>query len=217
MGESWRRRGEQVLRHPVTRAGLLRRWLRLVGRTGLVLASVAALIVTGYAWTLSRQFDASLTTSAVLDHPGYARRAGPRGPMNVLLVGLDSRTDAQGNLLPPQVLAALHAGGNSGELNADTLILVHVPAEPTQPTVACRFPATLMSPCPVSVLTRLILPTGAECSTRSRRSRRRASTDLSWNGWLARPVRGNSCRPWSSSPASPSTTTPRSTWPGSTI
>ncbi len=111
-----------------------------MGRTGLVLASAAALIVTGYAWTLSRQFDASLTTSAVFDHPRDAGRAGPAGPMNVLLVGLDSRTDAQGNLLPPQVLAALHAGGNSGELNADTLILVHVPAEPTQPTVAVSIP-----------------------------------------------------------------------------
>jgi LCP family protein required for cell wall assembly len=129
-----------VLRHLAKGAGLLRRWLRLVGRTGLVLASAAALIVTGYAWTLSRQFDASLTTSAVLDHPGQAGRADPAGPMNVLLVGLDSRTDAQGNLLPPQVLAALHAGGNSGELNADTLILVHVPAEPTQPTVAVSIP-----------------------------------------------------------------------------
>ena len=126
-----------MLRHPVTG------WLRLVGRTGLVLASAAALIVTGYAWTLSRQFDASLTTSAVLDHSGHADRAyraGPAGPMNVLLVGLDSRTDAQGNLLSPQVLAALHAGGNSGELNADTLILVHVAAEPTQPTVAVSIP-----------------------------------------------------------------------------
>lgn len=132
-----------MLRHPVTRIGLLRRWLRLVGRTGVVLASAAALIMTGYAWTLSRQFDASLTTSAVLDHSGHADRAyraGPAGPMNVLLVGLDSRTDAQGNLLSPQVLAALHAGGNSGELNADTLILVHVAAEPTQPTVAVSIP-----------------------------------------------------------------------------
>ncbi|HZA18650.1 MAG TPA: LCP family protein [Pseudonocardiaceae bacterium] len=132
-----------MLRHPAKGAGLLRRWLRLVGRTGVVLASAAALIMTGYAWTLSRQFDASLTTSAVLDHSGHADRAyraGPAGPMNVLLVGLDSRTDAQGNLLSPQVLAALHAGGNSGELNADTLILVHVAAEPTQPTVAVSIP-----------------------------------------------------------------------------
>jgi LCP family protein required for cell wall assembly len=132
-----------VSEHPVTGAGSLRRWLRLVGRMCLILASAAVLIITGYAWMLSRQLDASLTTAAVLDRPDHASRADPAaaaGPMTVLLVGLDSRTDAQGNPLPPQVLAALHAGGDSGELNTDTLILVHVPAEPTQPTVAISIP-----------------------------------------------------------------------------
>jgi LCP family protein required for cell wall assembly len=131
------------LEHPVTGAGSLRRRLRWVGRTGLALISAAVLVITGSAWTLSRQLDASLTTSAVLDPPDQASRADPAaalGPMNILLVGLDSRTDAQGNPLPPQVLAALHAGGDSGELNTDTLILVHVPAEPTQPTVAVSIP-----------------------------------------------------------------------------
>jgi LCP family protein required for cell wall assembly len=122
---------------------LLRRWLRLMGRTVLAVASAAVLVITGYAWTLSRQLDASLTTSAVLDHPGHASRIGPAapaGPINVLLVGLDSRTDAEGNPLAPQVLAALHAGDDGGELNTDTLILVHLPAEPTQPTVAVSIP-----------------------------------------------------------------------------
>ena len=135
-----------MLRHPGSDAGPLRRWLRLVGRTGLALVSAVALIFTGYAWTLSRQLDASLTTSAVLDHAdhaGHGGRVGPTArvdPMNVLLVGLDSRTDAQGNPLPSQVLDALHAGGAGGEFNADTLILVHVPGEPTQPTVAVSIP-----------------------------------------------------------------------------
>jgi LCP family protein required for cell wall assembly len=131
------------LQHPVTAADSLRRRLRWVGRTGLALISAAVLVITGCAWTLSRQLDASLTTSAVLDRPDQVRRADPAaalGPMNVLLVGLDSRTDAQGNPLPPQVLAALHAGGDSGELNTDTLILVHVPAQPEQPTVAVSIP-----------------------------------------------------------------------------
>jgi hypothetical protein len=60
--------------------------------------------------------------------------------MNLLLVGLDSRTDNQGNPLPQQVLAALHAGGNEGELNADTLILVHIPAGAAQLTMAVSIP-----------------------------------------------------------------------------
>lgn len=133
-----------MLRRPVTGAGWVRRWLRLVSGTVLALASAAMLLLTGYAWTLSRQLDASLTTSAVLDHP-RANPARPRLPavpdaMNVLLVGLDSRTDAQGNPLPPPVLAALHAGGDDGELNADTLILVHLATAPRQPPVAVSIP-----------------------------------------------------------------------------
>ncbi|MDQ3826379.1 MAG: LCP family protein [Actinomycetota bacterium] len=129
----------------VTKGSALRRWLLIVGRTAVALVSAVVLTVTGYGWTLSRQLNSSLTTSAVLDHPSHAGAAQsqlgvPLGPMNVLLVGLDSRTDNQGNPLPQEVLAALHAGGDDGELNADTLILVHVPAEPAQPTVAVSIP-----------------------------------------------------------------------------
>ena len=44
-----------MLRRPVTGAGWVRRWLRLVSGTVLALASAAMLLLTGYAWTLSRQ------------------------------------------------------------------------------------------------------------------------------------------------------------------
>lgn len=74
--------------------------------------------------------------------------------MNVLLVGLDSRTDAQGNPLPPTVLAALHAGGDSGELNTDTLILVHIPAKLTQPIVAVSIPRDSYAAVPGSARTK---------------------------------------------------------------
>ncbi len=132
-------------RRGVIRGNSLRRSLLRVGRAGVALVSAMVLILTGYGWTLSRQFNDSLTTSAVLDQPrrtdpAQSQSGAPLGPMNVLVVGLDSRTDNQGNPLPQQVLAALHAGGNEGELNADTLILVHVPADPTQPTVAVSIP-----------------------------------------------------------------------------
>jgi LytR_cpsA_psr family len=55
-------------------------------------------------------------------------------------VGLDSRTDAQGHPLPPEVLTALHAGGDDGEVNTDALSLVHVPTESSQPTIAVSIP-----------------------------------------------------------------------------
>ena len=52
------------------------------------------------------------------------------GSMNILLIGLDSRKDQQGDDLPQQILDQLHAGGSDdGGYNTNTLILVHVGAD----------------------------------------------------------------------------------------
>jgi LCP family protein required for cell wall assembly len=49
--------------------------------------------------------------------------------MNILLMGLDTRKDQDGNDLPPAILDQLHAGdGEEGGYNTNTLILLHVPA-----------------------------------------------------------------------------------------
>ncbi len=85
-------------RRGVIRGNSLRRSLLRVGRAGVALVSAMVLILTGYGWTLSRQFNDSLTTSAVLDQPrrtdpAQSQSGAPLGPMNVLVVGLDSRTD----------------------------------------------------------------------------------------------------------------------------
>jgi LCP family protein required for cell wall assembly len=55
------------------------------------------------------------------------------GAMNILLMGLESRRDYDGNVLPPDLLAAMHAGSVSGVLNdsvggedTNTLILIHI-------------------------------------------------------------------------------------------
>lgn len=50
--------------------------------------------------------------------------------MNILLIGLDSRKDQEGNDLPWSVLKQLHAGdSDDGGYNTNTLILVHVGAD----------------------------------------------------------------------------------------
>ncbi len=55
--------------------------------------------------------------------------AAPAAEQNILLLGVDSRTDPQGNPLPPTLLDALHAGDTSdGGDTADSIIVVHVPA-----------------------------------------------------------------------------------------
>lgn len=92
-------------------------------RIGSVLASSLVLLLTGTAWGLYRDITAGITTTDVI------AGGGDGGDQDILLVGVDSRTDAQGNPLPQEVLRTLHAGGSSGVLNSDTIILLHVPED----------------------------------------------------------------------------------------
>ena len=93
----------------------LRRWL--------VVTSALVLALTGAAWGIYRDVTAGITTTDVIG------RGGGDGAQDILLVGVDSRTDARGNPLPPEVLRTLHGGPASGVLNADTIILLHVPED----------------------------------------------------------------------------------------
>jgi LCP family protein required for cell wall assembly len=115
-------------------AGSGRRALRAV-QAAVAVASVLVLAVTGYGWAAYRQLGAKLVTSDVL-----APTAARDGATDILLVGLDSRTDADGNPLPQQVLDALHAGPDEGTRNTDTVILVRLPDDPTEPTTAVSIP-----------------------------------------------------------------------------
>jgi LCP family protein required for cell wall assembly len=81
------------------------------------------MVLTGVAWGLYRDVAAGITTTDII-----AGGWGGDG-QNILLVGVDSRSDAQGNPLPADVLAQLHSGPDTGVINSDTIILVHVPAD----------------------------------------------------------------------------------------
>jgi LCP family protein required for cell wall assembly len=104
-------------------------------RAVVALVSVLVLVVTGYGWSAYRQLGAQLVTSDVL-----APRPDPDGATDVLLVGLDTRTDAAGNPLPRELLDELHAGPDEGTLNTDTLVLIRIPNDPTRPTTAVSIP-----------------------------------------------------------------------------
>jgi LCP family protein required for cell wall assembly len=97
-----------------------RRPWELLAKVGVAVVSALVLCVTGYGWTTFRELHQGLTTADVI---GAAR---PDKATDILLVGLDSRTDAHDNPLPRQVLAQLRAGDNEGELT-DTMILVRIP------------------------------------------------------------------------------------------
>ena len=99
--------------------------MRAVLRVLLAAVSVCVVAASALAWVQLQILDRATSTASLID--GGA--AAPTAEQNVLLVGVDSRTDAQGNALPPQLLDALHAGGSDeGGDTADSLTVVHVPA-----------------------------------------------------------------------------------------
>jgi LCP family protein required for cell wall assembly len=97
---------------------------RPVARTLLALLAVTVLLGTGVAWGSVRNFESGIFhfTTAMLGGNGGA----DDGATDILLVGMDSRTDAHGNPLAPQELAELHAGDETAT-NTDTIILVRIP------------------------------------------------------------------------------------------
>lgn len=62
------------------------------------------------------------------------------GEQNVLIMGMDSRVDQNGNPLPDGVYEALHAGGaDDGGYNANVLMLLHIPEDRSK-TVGISIP-----------------------------------------------------------------------------
>ncbi|HET6286053.1 MAG TPA: LCP family protein, partial [Amycolatopsis sp.] len=112
---------------------LTSRGRRIGGRVALGLVSTAVLGVTGFAWTQLSRLDGAIVTADVIA-PSAQVPDGPAGEplkvsQNILLVGIDSRTDSNGNPLPQHVLDALHAGSDDdGGDTTDTMIVVHIPA-----------------------------------------------------------------------------------------
>ena len=95
---------------------------RPLGRTVLSLLSVMIMLGTGVAWGSVRNFESGIFHFAIPILGGNR----DDGATDILLVGMDSRTDAHGNPLSEEELAALHAGDDVAT-NTDTIILVRIP------------------------------------------------------------------------------------------
>ncbi|UXA06699.1 LCP family protein [Mycobacterium sp. SMC-2] len=96
-------------------------------RTLGALVSVAAIGLTGAGYYVAHGALGGITVSNAL-LPDDPRSSGD--DMNILLIGLDSRKDQDGNDLPWSILKHLHAGdSDDGGYNTNTLILVHVSAD----------------------------------------------------------------------------------------
>jgi LCP family protein required for cell wall assembly len=95
------------------------------GRLTRAIAVIAALVVvvgTGVAWGKIRSFESGINHISAASLGG----GGEDGAIDILLVGLDSRTDAHGNPLSADELAMLRAGDDVST-NTDTIILVRIP------------------------------------------------------------------------------------------
>lgn len=96
----------------------------VVGKTVAAVASVAVLASVGVAWGTYRQLQGLGSSSAL----GEDSPKSKDGAQNILVMGLTTRLDRNGNPLPPAVENALHAGdGSRGGYNTNTMIVIHVP------------------------------------------------------------------------------------------
>lgn len=111
---------------PAAAAGRGRPRGLIAGRAALVVCSIIAFVITGAMWMGANVVRGGLGYSNAL--AGAPRSSG--GAQNILLIGLDTRKDKDGNDLPDDVMRQLHAGdGDSGGYNTNTLILMHIPAD----------------------------------------------------------------------------------------
>ncbi|HJQ46141.1 MAG TPA: LCP family protein [Amycolatopsis sp.] len=112
-----------------------RRPVRTAANVTLALLSVVALAVTGYAYLTYHHAQRDLQTTDILSQPddGVAPPPADDGAEDILLVGVDARTDMQGNPLPLSVLKTLRTE-QTDAINTDTLIILRVPKNGGNPT-----------------------------------------------------------------------------------
>ena len=94
------------------------------GKVVAALLSVAVLALMAVGWTTVRQLQNLGSSSAISENAPKSAD----GSQNILVMGLTTRLDQNGQPLPPAVQDALHAGdGSRGGYNTNTMIVVHVP------------------------------------------------------------------------------------------
>ncbi len=89
--------------------------------------SAIVLAISGFSYFVVRDVNSIGSSHAIVGGPSI-------GAQNILLMGLESRRDWNGNILPTNILKALHAGSAQGVADGvggndtNTLILLHIPA-----------------------------------------------------------------------------------------
>jgi LCP family protein required for cell wall assembly len=127
-----------VGQHRMVRAAGRRRGRAVIlSVVGLVLLLVLALVGFGVVqyFSLSLGIKRSDILGTIKGPKVPAGKGARIGDTNILIMGLDSRLDENGNPLPAAIYNALHAGDQSnGGLNANVLMLLHVPGDGSKAT-----------------------------------------------------------------------------------
>jgi cell wall biosynthesis protein len=93
-----------------------------LSRVLAVTVALAIVVGTGVAWGKIRSFESGINHISSI----ALGEGGEDGAIDVLMVGMDARTDAHGNPLSEEELATLRAGDDVST-NTDTIILVRIP------------------------------------------------------------------------------------------
>jgi LCP family protein required for cell wall assembly len=96
---------------------------RLLVRATIALLSFVVMIGSGVAWATYKNFTASIPTGAAVPPLAKGHTDPDGSDQNILLIGNDSRAGAS-----KAELKALATGDVQGTVNADTMIVLHVPA-----------------------------------------------------------------------------------------
>jgi LCP family protein required for cell wall assembly len=99
----------------------MRKWARNIA----VALSIAIVVTSGALNFFSKAASNAIPRSKALQGAPQSKN----GDTNILLIGLDSRRDNEGNPIPKELTKLLRVGPASiGGYNTNTLILIHVPA-----------------------------------------------------------------------------------------
>ena len=131
--------GHGLARHRGTVRSAGRRRRSAITRSVVGLALLLVLALVGYVvfqyFSLSMGIKRSDVLGGIKSAKSPVGKVATIGDTNILIMGLDSRLDENGNPLPKQIYDALHAGDQSnGGLNANVLMLLHVPGDGSKAT-----------------------------------------------------------------------------------
>lgn len=124
--------------HVIQAAQPMRRSARQYGPVSVqvltALTAVVCLVIAGLAWGVVGTLNRDVASAGNLSLGGTQQDVKRDGATDILLVGVDSRTDAQGNPLTADEVAMLHAGDDLATVNTDTIILIRVPNDGSSTT-----------------------------------------------------------------------------------